>query len=79
MFLEILKFELRYRMKRPATYIYFAIIFLLCFLAVTTDYVQVGRGSGQVKENAPIVIANMMVILSAFMMMITQAFTHLGY
>ena len=73
MFLEILKFELRYRMKRPATYIYFAIIFLLCFLAVTTDYVQVGRGSGQVKENAPIVIANMMVILSAFMMMITSA------
>lgn len=73
MFLEIFKFEVRYRLKRPATYIYFAILFFLCFFSVTTDTITIGRGSGQVMENAPVVIANMMVILSAFMMMVTSA------
>ena len=56
MFFEIFKFELRYRWKRPATYIYFAILALLSFFAVTTDSVQIGRTSGQVMENAPVVI-----------------------
>jgi ABC-2 type transport system permease protein len=73
MFFEIFKFELKYRSKRPATYIYFAILFLLCFLAVTTDAVGIGGGTGQVMENAPVTIANMMLIMSAFFMMITSA------
>lgn len=73
MFFEIFKFELKYRWKRPATYIYFAILFLLCFLAVTTDVVTIGGGVGQVKQNAPTVIARMMLIMSAFFMMITSA------
>lgn len=62
---EIVRFELKYRLGRPATYIYFAIMFLLAFLSVTTDVVQIGGGVGQVKENAPTTIATMMVILSA--------------
>ena len=52
--LEILKFELRYRVRRPATYIYFGILFVMCFVAATTDVVSIGGGVGQVKENAPI-------------------------
>ena len=35
MFLPILLFELKYRLKRPATWIYFAILFLMAFLLVT--------------------------------------------
>lgn len=73
MWLNILKFELQYRKKRPATYIYFAILFLMAALTMSTDIIQVGGGSGLVKENSPTTIANMMTILSAFMMMITSA------
>ncbi len=73
MWFKILKFELLYRSTRPATYIYFAILFLLSFFAISTDAVQIGGGAGLVKENAPTTIANMMVILTAVMMMITSA------
>ena len=73
MWYEIFKFELQYRKKRPATYIYFLILFLLSFGAMSSDVVQIGGGSGLVKENAPTTIATMMIILSAAMMMITSA------
>ncbi len=73
MWLKILQFELKYRFKRPATYIYFAILFLLSFLAISTDVVQIGGGAGLVKENAPVTIATMMSILAAIFMMITSA------
>lgn len=45
MFKSIFLFELNYRKARAANYIYFGIMFLLCFLAVTTDVVQIG-GAG---------------------------------
>lgn len=73
MWFKILKFELQYRKKRPATYVYFAILFLMAVLTMSTDIIQVGGGSGLVKENSPTTIANMMAILSFFMMMITSA------
>lgn len=73
MWFNILKFELQYRKKRPATYIYFAILFLMAALTMSTDIIQIGGGSGMVKENAPTTISNMMAILTAFMMMITSA------
>ncbi|MEM7298495.1 MAG: aminopeptidase, partial [Bacteroidota bacterium] len=73
MWFKILKFELQYRKKRPATYIYFAILFLMALFTMATDVIQIGGGSGLVKENSPTTIANMMAILSAVMMMITSA------
>jgi len=73
MFFEIFKFELKYRSKRPATYIYFGILFLLSFLAVTTDVVQVGGTNNLVKENSPHVLANMTVIMSLIITFITSA------
>ncbi len=73
MWFKILKFELQYRKKRPATYVYFAILFLMATLTMSTDIIQVGGGSGLVKENSPTTIANMMAILSGIMMMITSA------
>jgi len=75
MWYEIFKFELQYRKKRPATYIYFVILFLLSFGAMSSDVVQIGGGAGLVKENAPVTIASMMVILSAVLMVITSAVT----
>ena len=61
---EIFKFEIKYRLKRPATHIYFAILFIMAFCAITTDVIQVGGGAGQVKENAPTTIAFFLIILS---------------
>lgn len=65
MFAEILRFELYYRLRRPATWIYFGLMFLLAFAGVAWDNISIGGGTGQVKENAPAVIASMMVILTA--------------
>jgi ABC-2 type transport system permease protein len=70
---EIIRFELLYRKNRAATYIYFFIIFLMCFLAVTTDVVQIGGAVGQVKENSPIVITQMTLIVSVFLSLIASA------
>lgn len=70
---EILRFEFEYRKKRAATYIYFGIIFLLCFLAVASPIVRIGGAMGQIKANAPYIIANMTLIMSFAMVMITSA------
>jgi hypothetical protein len=78
MLFEIFKFELKYRFRRPATYLYFGLMFLLCFLAVTTDVVRIGDTTGLVKENSPIVITRMMLIVSAFFSMIISAIMGVG-
>lgn len=70
---EVLKFELIYRKKRPATYIYFGVLFFMCFMAASTDAISIGGATGQVYENSPTVIANMMLIVSAFGLFITSA------
>ena len=62
---EIFKFELKYRWKRPATYIYFGIMFLLPFLAAAWDDLTIGGAAGQIKENAPHNISFMMLIVTA--------------
>ena len=71
---EILRFELAYRKKRPATYLYFGIIFLLCFFAVTSKYVVIGGvAGGQIKENSPYNLAFMTVIMTFALTFITSA------
>ena len=62
---EIFKFEILYRAKRPATYIYFAILFFMAFLAITTDVIIIGGSAGQIMANAPTTIVFFQVILSA--------------
>ena len=42
MFGKIASFELRYQLKSPVLWITFLIFFLLTFLAVTNDNVQIG-------------------------------------
>ncbi len=70
---EVFRFELKYRRNRPATYIYFGIIFLMCLLAVTTDVVQIGGAVGQIKENSPMVLSAMTLIVSVFLCLIASA------
>ena len=53
MLLEIIKFEWAYRKGRPATWIYFGLIFILPIILVSTDAVKIVGGGEQTKENAP--------------------------
>ena len=70
MWLEIMIFELKYRAKRLDTYLYFTILFL--FSIVGVDFVYQGVDLGEVKTNAPYVIAHTMAVLSCFFMIITS-------
>lgn len=73
MFKEVFRFELFYRKGRAANYIYFGIIFLLCFLAIASPIIQIGGAVGQVKPNAPYVISMMTLVMSFALTMITSA------
>ncbi len=64
MFWEVIRFELKYRLNRPATYSYFAFLLLLSFLAVSWDGIYVGGDIGKIKQNASVVLFNMAAILS---------------
>ncbi len=70
MFKEIFLFELQYRIKRPATWAYFAILFLFGILiGIFADT----PGSEKVFANSPQAIATMMLTISLFGTMISSA------
>ena len=52
MFKEIFLFELRYRLTRVSTYVYFGLLFLLAFGYISTDSIMIGGGSEKVMKNA---------------------------
>ena len=74
MFAAITKFELKYHLKGALFYILLLVYFLLSFLAVTTDGVQIGGALGNVNRNAPFVIMQFMLIMSIFGVLTTTAF-----
>lgn len=71
--LKILFFELRYRLNRPATYIYFGILFFISFLFITTDIVQIGGSQGNVCRNSPFTINQAVLVLNIFAAMVCSA------
>ncbi|WP_375417965.1 M1 family aminopeptidase [uncultured Hymenobacter sp.] len=81
MFLPILLFELKYRLKRPATWIYFALLFLMAFLLVTAAgggfgtgvNVSLGGDGQAVKVNAPYSVAITVAVLSVFGVIIASS------
>ncbi|KAA9325317.1 hypothetical protein F0P96_20155 [Hymenobacter busanensis] len=79
MFLEILLFELRYRLKRPATYIYFFLLALMAFLfmlAVGGAFganITIGGGGGKVLANSPYQVNMILTVLSLFGVLITSS------
>ncbi len=72
-FVNVFRFELQYWLRRPTTYIYFATMFGLAFLFITTDAVSIGGGVGKVLKNAPFVIARTTTILTFIGAIITTA------
>ena len=73
MFWTVLRFELAYHWRRASTYLFFATLFLLAFFAMASDAVQLFDSQGQVKKNAPIILAQSMSVLCAFGQVITTA------
>ncbi|HKQ97348.1 MAG TPA: ABC transporter permease subunit [Candidatus Polarisedimenticolia bacterium] len=74
MFWHILKFEARYQVRQPLFWIAGALFFLLTFAAITTDAVQVGGAIGNIHRNAPFVILQMMLVMSALGTILVTAF-----
>jgi ABC-type transport system involved in multi-copper enzyme maturation permease subunit len=73
MFAPLFAFELRGHFRRPATWLYVAIVFLLAFFALSTDAVTVGTGLGKVKRNSPYALAQLYGVLLAIGQIITSA------
>ncbi|MFT5438123.1 MAG: ABC-2 type transport system permease protein, partial [Ulvibacter sp.] len=70
MWYEIFKFELKYRVKRTDTYIFF--VFLLLFSVVGVDFIFQGMDFGIVKKNSPLVIAKTMGAISGIFMILAS-------
>ncbi|NJO01381.1 MAG: hypothetical protein HC880_06565 [Bacteroidia bacterium] len=70
MFWKIFSFELRYRLGRPATYLYFAILFLFAFLNVIYGG---GPSSEKAFVNSAYAISSLLIVLSIFSMLISSA------
>ncbi|GAB3732650.1 ABC transporter permease/M1 family aminopeptidase [Spirosoma lituiforme] len=70
MFLEIVKFELAYRLKRPATYLYALILFLFTFLFVIYGN---GPASEKTNINSPYAISQFVIVLTIFGMLVASA------
>ena len=71
---SIFLFELRYRLKRPATYLYAAVFFILGIVFLTTDAVRIGGGYGKVFSNAPYNIHQIISIMGVLGLFIIMAF-----
>jgi ABC-2 type transport system permease protein len=70
MFKEIFKFEITYRLKRPATWAYFGILFLFGIIVGISGNTP---ASEKVMVNSPIAIANMLAFISIFGIMLSSA------
>jgi ABC-2 type transport system permease protein len=73
MFLHMLRFELSYQLRRPLTYLYAVVFFLLAFGFMSSDAVIIGGGMGLVRKNSPYALTQMMIILTAVGQVITTA------
>lgn len=67
---QIFLFELKYRFKRPATYLYFALLFLFMFLNIIYGG---GPASEKANLNSPYAISQMLIIISIFGSLMSSA------
>ncbi|UOQ97402.1 hypothetical protein MUN81_19465 [Hymenobacter sp. 5317J-9] len=81
MFLPIFLFEIKYRLRRPATWIYFGLLLVMGALLTSAAggifgsgaNVSIGGDGGQVKVNSPYSVAGAVASLSYFGLLITSA------
>lgn len=70
MFYKIFRFELRYRLFRPATYLYFAVLFLFAFLSALYGNVP---GSEKTYINSAYTLSVLIIILTIFETFVSSA------
>jgi hypothetical protein len=66
MFWELFLFEIKFRLKRVSTYVYFSIWFFMAFFSVSVRQFGPGSFGGKVFVNSPYTIAQVMTSLTAF-------------
>lgn len=71
---SIYAFEVRYHLRQPLFHIVFFTFALLCFGAVTSEAVQVGGAIGNVHRNAPVVIFQLLGVMSIIGVFVNTAF-----
>jgi ABC-2 type transport system permease protein len=72
--LPVLFFEITYRLRRPATWIYALIFFVLGIVVMTTDAVRIGGGYGKVFSNAPYNLHQIISVMGYLGVFIIMAF-----
>ena len=73
MFWEIFLFEIKFRLKRISTYVYFAIWFFMAFFSVSVRQFGPGSFGGKVFVNSPYIIIQVMSTLTAFGLVIISS------
>jgi ABC-type transport system involved in multi-copper enzyme maturation permease subunit len=76
MFVDLLRFELRYWMKGLMVWIFMLILGTLVFAATSSDQVTIGGSIGNTHRNAPFVIETFYSIMGIFSMLMTTAFVN---
>src|SRR5438309_8526632 len=72
MFVDFVRFEIRYRFRQVSTYVYFLLWFLLMFLSLSiTDFGPIGNDN--VKLNGPFAIGELYVQFTAFGVFVISA------
>ena len=74
MFGEFFKLELRSAFKSPMVYVFFILVALLAFGAVSSDNVQIGGAVGNVYKNSPHTLTNFVLVLGVFGLLFAAAF-----
>lgn len=64
MFLDVVRFELAYRFRRPAVYLFAGLFFFMTFGAIATDSMQLGGAIGNAARNSPFEILRLMSMVS---------------
>ena len=76
MFLQIAWFEIRYWLRSWMLWIFFLLIALAVFLAVSTDQLQLGFALTNTYHNAPFVIANYYAVMGLLTLLMATAFVN---
>jgi ABC-2 type transport system permease protein len=71
---KFIKAEWNYWLKAPMTWIFFGIVTLMVFGAVSSEYINIGGAVGSVHKNAPHVIQTYYGVMSLVCLLMTTAF-----
>jgi len=74
MWLEFLKFELRYQVRQPLLWITTLALVVMAFISAGSDSARIGGAIGNIHLNAPVVIARLLAILSFIAMFLVTVF-----